>query len=213
MRGIITPPSATQYTDCLIGVGGIPCFAPSKEAAQLEGSKIFAKSLMKKYDIPTAAYRSFSTYDHAVQYLEEIDTDRVVIKADGLAAGKGVMLPSTKAEARRCLKEILVDGKFGSAGRSVLIEEFLEGEEISVLSFCDGKTFLSLPIGQDHKRALGGDEGPNTGGMGVYAPVPFVGERGKRDVDDVVGQTLDAMTEEVSADSLPAWRTYYAAYI
>jgi len=149
----------------------ILCFGPSKKAAEIEGSKTFAKDFMKQHGIPTAAYSNFSSYDSAKAYLDSVDHS-VVIKASGLAAGKGVIIPTSKGEAHAALKEIMLDKQFGGAGDEVVIEEFLEGEEISILSFCDGKTIKSLPPAQDHKRIFDGDKGPNTGGMGTYAPAP-----------------------------------------
>ncbi|PHH90519.1 hypothetical protein CDD83_3444 [Cordyceps sp. RAO-2017] len=148
---------------------GIPCFGPSKEAARLEGSKTYSKDFMKKYGIPTAAYENFADHDGAVAYVDRVAHD-VVIKATGLAAGKGVIIPRTKDEAREALKQIMVDRAFGAAGDEVVIEELLVGDELSVLSFCDGYTIKSLPLAQDHKRIFDGDQGPNTGGMGCYAP-------------------------------------------
>lgn len=149
----------------------IRCFGPSKAAARMEGSKTFSKDFMKKYNIPTAAYENFSSYEEASKYLDAVDHD-VVIKANGLAAGKGVMIPKTKQEAHAALKEIMLDREFGAAGDKVVIEEFLEGDEISILSFSDGHNIKSLPPAQDHKRIGDGDTGPNTGGMGTYAPTP-----------------------------------------
>ncbi|KAK4107773.1 phosphoribosylamine--glycine ligase [Canariomyces notabilis] len=177
---------------------GIPCFAPSKEAAEIEGSKALAKRFMQKYKIPTASYQSFDSYDAAQQYLNTVDATRVVIKADGLAAGKGVILPTTQAEAKSALREIMIDAKFGpAAGRSVVIEEYLEGDEISVLTFTDGKTFKSLPPGQDHKRIFDGNKGPNTGGMGVYAPLPFVSPEVMQEIERVIIRpTLDGLRAE-----------------
>jgi phosphoribosylamine--glycine ligase / phosphoribosylformylglycinamidine cyclo-ligase len=148
---------------------GIPCFGPSEAAARMEGSKTFSKDFMKKHNIPTAAYENFSDYDKAKAYIDSVQHD-VVIKATGLAAGKGVIIPTTKEEAHQALKEIMVDQAFGDAGSAVVIEEFLTGDELSVLSFCDGYTIKSLPPAQDHKRIFDGDQGPNTGGMGCYAP-------------------------------------------
>ena len=148
---------------------GIRCYGPSKPAARMEGSKTFSKDFMKKYNIPTAAYENFSNYEDAKEYLKGIDHN-VVLKASGLAAGKGVIIPTTKQEAQNALKEIMLDKEFGSAGDEIVIEEFLEGDELSILSFCDGFTIKSLPPAQDHKRIFDGDRGPNTGGMGSYAP-------------------------------------------
>ncbi|RSL65606.1 hypothetical protein CEP54_004098 [Fusarium duplospermum] len=176
---------------------GIPCFAPTKEAAELEGSKTFAKDFMAKYKIPTAAYRNFDDIESAKAYVQEAD-HRVVIKADGLAAGKGVVLPETKQEAIYELESIMKDGgKFATAGSSVVIEEFMEGDEISILTFSDGKTFRSLPPGQDHKRVFEGNKGPNTGGMGVYSPVPFVTEAILDEINKSILQpTFDGLERE-----------------
>lgn len=154
---------------------------------------------MNKYKIPTAGYQAFSSYDDAEQYLKNLNADanRVVIKVDGLAAGKGVILPESQTEALQALREILIGSKFGQAGRSVVIEEFLEGDEFSVLTFSDGKTFKSLPPGQDHKRIWDGNRGPNTGGMGVYAPLPFVGQDQMKEIDrDIIQPTLDGLKAE-----------------
>jgi phosphoribosylamine--glycine ligase len=149
----------------------VKVFGPSTAASQLEGSKTFSKDFMKRHNIPTARYENFVDYEAARKHLDTIDY-RVVIKADGLAAGKGVILPETTEEAQAALKDIMVSHEFGSAGNSVVIEEYLEGDEISILSLSDGKTILSLPPAQDHKRIGEGDTGPNTGGMGTYAPAP-----------------------------------------
>lgn len=148
---------------------GIPCFGPSMAAARMEGSKTFSKDFMKKHNIPTAAYENFSDYEQAKAYVDSVNHD-IVIKATGLAAGKGVIIPATKEEAHQALREIMCDRAFGSAGDEVVIEEFLTGDELSILSFCDGYTIKSLPPAQDHKRIFDGDQGPNTGGMGCYAP-------------------------------------------
>lgn len=138
----------------------------------MEGSKTFSKDFMKKHNIPTAAYENFTDYAKAKAYLESIN-HRVVLKASGLAAGKGVLIPTTKEESLAGLKSIMDDKEFGDAGNEVVIEEYLEGQELSVLAFSDGYTVIPLPPLQDHKRAYDGDQGPNTGGMGVYAPTPI----------------------------------------
>lgn len=148
---------------------GIPVFGPSKEAARLEGSKTYSKDFMRKYNIPTATYENFSDYEKAIAYVESVTHD-IVIKATGLAAGKGVILPQSKDEAKAALKQIMVDKEFGDAGSEVVVEELLLGDELSVLTFCDGYSYRSLPLAQDHKRIFDGDQGPNTGGMGCYAP-------------------------------------------
>jgi phosphoribosylamine--glycine ligase/phosphoribosylformylglycinamidine cyclo-ligase len=175
---------------------GIPCYGPSKEAARMEGSKTFSKDFMKKYNIPTAAYENFSDYEKASRYLETIDHN-VVIKASGLAAGKGVIIPTTKEEAQQALKEIMLDKEFGSAGDEVVIEEFLEGEELSILSFSDGYTIRSLPPAQDHKRIFDGDQGPNTGGMGCYAPTKVATKALIEEVERTILQpTIDGMRHD-----------------
>lgn len=157
--------------DCQLLVG-IPCFGPSPKAAMMEGSKTFAKDFMKRHNIPTAAYENFTDFEKAKAYVESVDHP-VVLKASGLAAGKGVLIPTSKEEALAGLKSIMVDKEFGDAGNEVVIEEFLEGEELSVLAFSDGYTVIPLAPAQDHKRAYDGDQGPNTGGMGCYAPTPI----------------------------------------
>ncbi|KAJ3357880.1 hypothetical protein GGF32_000829 [Allomyces javanicus] len=150
---------------------GIPCFGPSAYAAQLEGSKAFSKDFMARHAIPTAEYRTFTDYDQAVAYVRSVP-HRVVLKASGLAAGKGVLLPATTDEALAGLKTMMVDRAFGDAANEVVVEEHLDGEECSVLAFSDGHTVIAMPPAQDHKRALDNDLGPNTGGMGAYAPAP-----------------------------------------
>lgn len=174
----------------------VKVFGPSKAAAQLEGSKTFSKDFMKRHNIPTARYENFVDYDAARKHLDSINY-RVVIKADGLAAGKGVILPETTAEAQAALKDIMVDNEFGSAGNSVVIEEYLEGGEISILSLSDGKAILSLPPAQDHKRIGDGDTGPNTGGMGTYAPAPVATKAILDEIEDKVLQpTAQGMAKE-----------------
>ncbi|TDZ23043.1 Bifunctional purine biosynthetic protein ADE1 [Colletotrichum orbiculare MAFF 240422] len=174
----------------------IPCFGPSKEAAQMEGSKTFSKDFMKRHNIPTAAYENFSDFDAAVAYLDRISHD-VVIKATGLAAGKGVIIPTTKEEAREALKQIMLDRAFGSAGDEVVIEEYLTGDELSILTFSDGSHTLSLPPAQDHKRIGDGDQGPNTGGMGCYAPTTIATKELIRQIElDVVEPTIAGMRKE-----------------
>lgn len=175
---------------------GIPCFGPSKEASRLEGSKTYSKDFMKKYNIPTAAYENFSDYEKAVAYVDSVNHD-VVIKATGLAAGKGVIIPQTKQEAKAGLKEIMVDQAFGAAGSEVVIEELLLGDELSVLTFCDGYTIRSLPLAQDHKRILDGDLGPNTGGMGCYAPTNIATKELTDRIDkEILEPTISGMRRE-----------------
>jgi phosphoribosylamine--glycine ligase/phosphoribosylformylglycinamidine cyclo-ligase len=152
---------------------GIPVFGPTPLAARLEGSKAFAKLFMARHSVPTASYANFSSYEKATAYVSSLPiSHKIVIKASGLAAGKGVILPTTRAEALESLKHIMQDKEFGAAGDEVVVEEFLEGYELSVLAFCDGYTAVALPCAQDHKRIGEGDTGPNTGGMGTYAPAP-----------------------------------------
>ncbi len=175
---------------------GIAAFGPRKRAAMLEGSKSFAKSLMEKHGIPTGRARVFEDYGEARAYLSKIDPP-FVVKADGLAAGKGVVIAPDLAEAERALKSALVDGAFGSAGAKVLIEEYLEGQELSLLAFTDGKAVLPMVPAQDYKRALDGDKGPNTGGMGSYSPVPIVDEElYRRIVSEILEPTVSALGSE-----------------
>lgn len=152
---------------------GIPAFGPKKNAAILEGSKAFSKDLMKKYNIPTASYETFDNADAATEYLKTKAEFPIVLKADGLALGKGVLICNTLEEALDGVREIMEDKKFGSAGNRMVIEEFMTGREVSVLSFVDGKTIKIMSSAQDHKRAKDGDQGLNTGGMGNFSPSPF----------------------------------------
>lgn len=152
---------------------GLPVFGPSKAAAQLEGSKAFSKELMAKYDIPTAFFKICEDIDTAKAYVEEKGAP-IVVKADGLAAGKGVVVAMTKDEALAAIDEMMGDHKFGAAGARLVLEEYMEGEEASLLAFTDGKTVVPMIAAQDHKRVFDGDQGPNTGGMGTYAPAPVM---------------------------------------
>lgn len=175
---------------------GIPSFGPKKLAAQLEGSKSFSKDIMKKYGIPTAKYEVFTEADKAKAYIEQ-EGAPIVIKADGLAAGKGVIVAETKQQALDAIDEIMCDKAFGSAGNSVVIEEFMAGEEASVLAFTDGKTIIPMIPSQDHKRAHDGDKGPNTGGMGTYAPAPVVTEDLMETIKSTILEpTIQAMAKE-----------------
>jgi len=176
---------------------GLRVFGPRKNAAILEGSKAFSKDLMKKYNIPTAAYENFDDADAAIKYLEEKAEFPIVLKADGLALGKGVLICNTLEEAKDGVKEIMLDKHFGSAGNRMVIEEFMTGREVSVLSFVDGKTIKIMTSAQDHKRAMDGDRGLNTGGMGTFSPSPFYTE----EVDEfckkyIYQATVDAMAAE-----------------
>lgn len=175
---------------------GLRVFGPKKNAAILEGSKAFSKDLMKKYNIPTAAYETFDDPKKAMEYLKTADMP-IVLKADGLALGKGVLICNTLEEAMDGVKTIMEDRKFGDAGSRMVIEEFMTGREVSVLSFVDGKTIKIMSSAQDHKRANDGDKGPNTGGMGTFSPSPFYTE----EVDDfckkyIYQATVDAMAAE-----------------
>ena len=151
---------------------GLRIFGPSKKATEIESSKVFSKYLMKKYNIPTATYEVFQNSEKAFDYIKQQNFP-LVIKADGLAAGKGVFIVKDLVQARDALDALMEEKKFGEAGRQVVIEEFLEGEEVSILAFCDGKTVVPMVSSQDHKKIFDNDRGPNTGGMGAYSPVPF----------------------------------------
>ena len=176
---------------------GIPCFGPNKAAAQLEGSKVFSKGLMQKYDIPTAAYEVFDDANAALEYLARSAQYPVVIKADGLALGKGVIIAEDEAAAAAAIQDIMENKKFGASGNQVVIEEFLTGPEVTVLSFCDGKTVAPMLSSMDHKRALDGDRGLNTGGMGTIAPSPFyTPELAARCMEEIFKPTLRAMKAE-----------------
>ena len=175
---------------------GIKCFGPDKSAAEIESSKVFAKNLMKKYKIPTAEYEVFSEIDSAMEYVKTCKIP-IVIKADGLAKGKGVIIAMDRDSAISAIKEIMQDKKFGDSGNEIVVEEFLEGPEVSVLSFTDGKTIVPMISSMDHKRANDGDKGPNTGGMGCIAPNPFyTKEIAKRCLDEIFIPTIDAMNKE-----------------
>lgn len=175
---------------------GIPCFGPDKKAAIIEGSKIFSKNLMKKYGIPTAEYAVFDNENDAVKYLETAPVPTVV-KADGLALGKGVIIAETREQAIDAVHSMMSEKVFGESGARVVIEEFLEGPEVSVLSFTDGKTLVPMVSSQDHKRALDGDRGLNTGGMGTVAPNPYYTEDVAREcMDKIFIPTMNAMNNE-----------------
>ncbi|PIE94545.1 phosphoribosylamine--glycine ligase [Bacillus fungorum] len=175
---------------------GLRVFGPNKAAAVIEGSKAFTKELMKKYNIPTAAYETFTDYEEAVKYIEKVGAP-IVIKADGLAAGKGVTVAMTLDEALQAAKEMLQDVKFGEASKKVVIEEFLDGQEFSLMAFVNGTTVHPMVIAQDHKRAFDGDKGPNTGGMGAYSPVPQISESAVQEaIETVLHPTAKAMIQE-----------------
>ena len=195
---VVTPddPLVLGMVDALTAVG-IKSFGPTKKAAQIEGSKAFSKALMKKYSIPTADYEVFDNWELAVSYLKEKNTYPTVIKADGLALGKGVLICENEADAIDAVKEMLLNNKFGKSGARIVIEEFLEGVEVSVLSFTDGKTVVPMVSSMDHKRALDGDKGLNTGGMGTIAPNPFyTKEIAEECMETIYLPTVNAMNQE-----------------
>ena len=185
---------------------GIPVFGPSKTAAQLEGSKVFAKDLMKKYNIPTAAYGVFHKVDEAKAFIAQTGAP-IVVKADGLAAGKGVVVAMTVGEANAAVEDMLSGNRFGDAGSTVVIEEFMEGEEASLLAFVDGKTVVPMIASQDHKRIFDGDKGPNTGGMGTYAPAPVLTDALR---DEAMKIILKPMVEAMEKEGMPYVGCLYA---
>ncbi|XP_061081964.1 trifunctional purine biosynthetic protein adenosine-3 isoform X1 [Conger conger] len=189
-------PLAAGMVDDLTAAG-VPCFGPSAQAAQLEASKSFSKSFMDRHGIPTARWRSFTDPQEACCFIQGADFPALVVKASGLAAGKGVIVARDKDEACQAVQDIMKDKAFGSAGETVVVEELLEGEEVSCLCFSDGCTVAPMPPAQDHKRLLDGDQGPNTGGMGAYCPTPQVSEDMLQQIkESVLQKTVDGMREE-----------------
>lgn len=187
-------PLAKGVSDYL-NSNGVACFGPSKEASRIESDKAFAKNFMKKYAIPTAQFQNFTDPTKAKQYVES--TGALVIKASGLAAGKGVIVAKSKQEAIQAIDDIMVKRIFGDAGNEVVVEEFLEGEEVSVFAITDGTHFQLMKPAQDHKRAFVGDKGPNTGGMGAYCPYPFLEPSQMETIArDIVERTLTGMRQE-----------------
>ena len=175
---------------------GIPCFGPRADAAIIEGSKVFAKDLMKKYGIPTAQYETFDDADAALAYLDTAPIP-IVVKADGLALGKGVTVAMTREEAKAAVVEAMRDGKFGKSGSRIVVEEYLTGPEVSVLAFTDGECVKPMVSSMDHKRIFDGDEGPNTGGMGTIAPNPYYTEKiAEECMKTIFLQTVEAMKKE-----------------
>ena len=175
---------------------GHRAFGPRANAAIIEASKAFSKYLMKKYDIPTAKYEEFDNYDKAVEYLAKAKYP-LVVKADGLALGKGVIICNTKEEGLQAAKEMMIDSKFKDAGKRVIVEEFMVGQEVSILSFCDGKTIIPMVNARDHKRAYDNDQGLNTGGMGTFSPSAIYTEEGEEEVmNKIILPTVDAMNKE-----------------
>lgn len=179
---------------------GLKAFGPSRLAAELEWSKDFAKSIMVKYGIPTAAYGTFSDFEEAKAYIEQQGAP-IVVKADGLALGKGVVVAETVEQAVEAAREMLLDNKFGDSGARVVIEEFLDGEEFSLFAFANGDQFYIMPTAQDHKRAYDGDKGPNTGGMGAYAPVPHLSQA-------VIDQSVETIVKPVLKGMMAEGRPY-----
>ena len=190
----------------VLNKAGIPVFGPSKAAAQLEGSKVFAKDLMKKYKIPTAAYGVFHKVDEAKEFIRQTGAP-IVVKADGLAAGKGVVVAMTIDEANAAVEDMLSGNRFGEAGSTVVIEEFMEGEEASLLAFVDGKTVVPMIASQDHKRIFDGDKGPNTGGMGTYAPAPVLTDALR---DEAMKTILEPMVAAMENEGMPYVGCLYA---
>ncbi len=175
---------------------GLVIFGPSKEAARLEGSKVYMKNFLKKYHIPTAEYIETSSKEEANRFIEQL-TPPIVVKADGLCAGKGVIIAQSQDEAKSTVEEMLSGEKFGEAGKRVIVEEYLDGYELSIFAICDGKDFKLLPAAQDHKRLLDGDQGPNTGGMGAYAPTPLIDDKlYEKIIEQVIKPTLKGMQDE-----------------
>ncbi len=175
---------------------GHRAFGPRANAAIIEASKAFSKYLMKKYDIPTAKYEEFDNYDKAVEYLAKAKHP-LVVKADGLALGKGVIICNTKEEGLQAAKEMMIDSKFKDAGKRVIVEEFMVGQEVSILSFCDGKTIIPMVNARDHKRAYDNDQGLNTGGMGTFSPSAIYTEEVEEEVmNKIILPTVDAMNKE-----------------
>ncbi len=195
---VVTPddPLVAGMADAL-NAAGVPAFGPSKAAAALEGSKVFSKDLMKKYNIPTAGYEVFTEPSAAIAYLEEQNSYPAVIKADGLALGKGVIIAEDFETAKQAVISMMEDKQFGDSGSRIVIEEFLTGPEVSVLSFCDGKTIRPMVSAMDHKRALDGDRGLNTGGMGTIAPNPHYSEEMAELCQKTIFEpTMEAMNAE-----------------
>lgn len=195
---VVTPddPLALGMVDAM-EAAGIPSFGPNKKAAQIEASKVFAKGLMKKYGIPTAAYEVFTDPADVLAWLQKRNTWPAVIKADGLALGKGVLIAQNEEEAKAAVRELMVDKKFGASGNEVVVEEFMEGPEVSVLSFTDGHVIVPMVSSMDHKRADDGDKGLNTGGMGTIAPSPvYTPEIAKECMEKIFVPTMHAMNKE-----------------
>jgi len=176
---------------------GLTIFGPSAAAAQLEGSKVYMKNILKKYNIPTAAFIETASQDEANSFIDSMKKTPIVVKADGLCGGKGVIIATSKDEAKEAVKDMLSGQSFGDAGAKVVVEEYLDGYELSIFAVCDGDDYVVLPAAQDHKRVGDGDTGPNTGGMGAYAPTPLVNDDIYKKVEDrVIKPTLEGMKKE-----------------
>lgn len=197
--GLVVPGPEQPLVDGITSVFtsvGIPVFGPSTKAAVMEGSKAFSKAFMDKHNIPTAKFKNFTSVDEARKHIQEVDY-KIVLKADGIAAGKGVLIPQTTEEALAGLDEIMVAKNFGAAGDEIVIEEFLEGDELSILTITDGYSFFNLPAAQDHKRVGDGDSGLNTGGMGAYAPAPIATPEILSKIDEqIIKPTIDGMRKD-----------------
>lgn len=190
----------------LLQQNNIRAFGPSQRAAQLEGSKVFSKMMMEKYQIPTARHQSFADYQRAYDYLQQQQMP-IVLKADGLAAGKGVVIAQTLDEANQALYDMMCQQKFAQAGQQVVIEEYLEGEEFSLMCFVSNRTVIPMPVAQDHKRAFDNDKGLNTGGMGAYLPISHITPQDvKQGIDEVVQPMVDALSRE----DMPFYGILYA---
>jgi len=201
-------PLADGLADAL-SAGGTRCFGPRQAAAQIEASKVFAKDFMQRHGIPTARYAAFTDFETAAAHLRAVDYP-VVIKASGLAAGKGVLLPGTDVEAESALRQVMVEREFGAAGEAVVIEECMRGPEVTLLAFSDGTTVKPMPACQDHKRALDGDQGLNTGGMGAYAPVPVCPPEM---VDELLRIALQPCVEGLRAEGSPFVGVLYGGFM
>ena len=197
---LVVPGAEVYYVAGIVDAfkeSGIPVFGPSRAAAELEGSKSFAKGFMRRHGIPTADFAEFEQYEAAVRYLDSRSEGPLVVKADGLCAGKGVVVCQNLDEAREAVKRIMAEGEFGEAGSRVVIEELLRGQEVTILALTDGKTIAPLASSQDHKAAFDGDAGPNTGGMGAYSPAPILTEELMDEVvEKILVPTVHGMNEE-----------------
>lgn len=191
-------PLANGIGDALTG-SGIFCFGPNRAGARIEADKSWSKEFMVKHGIPTAKYQSFTDAGAAIKYIEAADHEALVVKASGLAAGKGVIVAADRAEAIAAVREMLVDKKFGEAGATIVVEEKIAGEEISVLAFVDGESVALMPPAQDHKRLKDYDQGLNTGGMGAYCPCPLITEQ---QLEMVKREVLQRAVDELKAEGI-----------